>query len=160
MDYLWSPWRYQYIANIHNNDGCVFCIDTTTARDPEQLILFRGQHHFIILNLFPYTCGHLLVAPYQHLSALSELSVDQSLEMMELAQKAVSALEEVYHPDGFNLGMNLGKCAGAGVDQHVHFHVVPRWCGDANFMTVSGETRVLPETLETTYHKLKPLFVG
>ena len=158
MDYLWSPWRYQYIANIHHNDRCVFCIDTSAARDPEQLILFRGEYHFIILNLFPYTCGHLLVAPYQHLSALSKLSAVQFVEMMELTQRAVSALEKVYHPDGFNLGMNLGRCAGAGVDQHLHYHIVPRWCGDANFMTISGETRVLPEALETTYLKLKPFF--
>lgn len=158
MDYLWSPWRYQYVANIHKNDRCIFCIDHSTTRDPEQLILFRGQYHFIIINLFPYTCGHLLVAPYQHLSDFSKFSKDQSLEMMELTQKIVSALDQIYRPDGFNLGMNLGKCAGAGVDQHIHFHVVPRWCGDANFMTIAGETRVLPESLETTYLKLKPFF--
>ena len=158
MDFLWSPWRYQYVANIHNADGCVFCIDASTAEDAERLILFRGQDHFIILNLFPYTCGHLLIAPYRHLSALSELSAEQNLELMELTQRAVAALRKIYRPDGFNLGMNLGKCAGAGIDQHLHLHIVPRWCGDANFMTVSGETRVLPEALQTTYLKLKPFF--
>ncbi len=158
MDFLWSPWRYQYVANIHNADGCVFCIDASTAKDAERLILFRGQDHFIILNLFPYTCGHLLIAPYRHLSALSELSAEQNLELMELTQRAVAALRKIYRPDGFNLGMNLGKCAGAGIDQHLHLHIVPRWCGDANFMTVSGETRVLPEALQTTYLKLKPFF--
>ena len=158
MDFLWSPWRYQYVANIHNADGCVFCIDASTAKDAERLILFRGQDHFIILNLFPYTCGHLLIAPYRHLSALSELSAEQNLELMDLTQRAVAALRKIYRPDGFNLGMNLGKCAGAGIDQHLHLHIVPRWCGDANFMTVSGETRVLPEALQTTYLKLKPFF--
>lgn len=158
MDFLWSPWRYQYVANIHNADGCVFCIDASTAKDAERLILFRGQDHFIILNLFPYTCGHLLIAPYRHLSALSEFSAEQNLELMELTQRAVAALRKIYRPDGFNLGMNLGKCAGAGIDQHLHLHIVPRWCGDANFMTVSGETRVLPEALQTTYLKLKPFF--
>ena len=158
MDFLWSPWRYQYVANIHNADGCVFCIDASTAKDAERLILFRGQDHFIILNLFPYTCGHLLIAPYRHLSALSELSAEQNLELMNLTQRAVAALQKIYRPDGFNLGMNLGKCAGAGIDQHLHLHIVPRWCGDANFMTVSGETRVLPEALQTTYLKLKPFF--
>ncbi len=158
MDFLWSPWRYQYVANIHNADGCVFCIDASTAEDAERLILFRGQDHFIILNLFPYTCGHLLIAPYKHLSALSELSAEQNLELMDLTQRAVAALRKIYRPDGFNLGMNLGKCAGAGIDQHLHLHIVPRWCGDANFMTVSGETRVLPEALQTTYLKLKPFF--
>jgi ATP adenylyltransferase len=158
MDFLWSPWRYQYVANIHNADGCVFCIDASTAKDAERLILFRGQDHFIILNLFPYTCGHLLIAPYRHLSALSELSAEQNLELMNLTQRAVAALRKIYRPDGFNLGMNLGKCAGAGIDQHLHLHIVPRWCGDANFMTVSGETRVLPEALQTTYLKLKPFF--
>ena len=158
MDFLWSPWRYQYVANIHNADGCVFCIDASTAKDAERLILFRGQDHFIILNLFPYTCGHLLIAPYRHLSALSELSAEQNLELMDLTQRGVAALRKIYRPDGFNLGMNLGKCAGAGIDQHLHLHIVPRWCGDANFMTVSGETRVLPEALQTTYLKLKPYF--
>ncbi len=158
MDFLWSPWRYQYVAKIHNTEGCVFCIDASTAKDREHLILFRGQDHFIILNLFPYTCGHLLIAPYRHLSAISELSAEQNLELMDLTQQAVSALGKIYRPDGFNLGMNLGKCAGAGIDQHLHLHVVPRWCGDANFMTVSGETRVLPEALQTTYLKLKPFF--
>ena len=158
MDFLWSPWRYQYVANIHNAEGCVFCIDASTAKDAERLILFRGQDHFIILNLFPYTCGHLLIAPYRHLSALSELSAEQNLELMNLTQRAVAALRKIYRPDGFNLGMNLGKCAGAGIDQHLHLHIVPRWCGDANFMTVSGETRVLPEALQTTYLKLKPFF--
>ncbi len=158
MDFLWSPWRYQYVANIHNAEGCVFCIEASTAKDAERLILFRGQDHFIILNLFPYTCGHLLIAPYKHLSALSELSAEQNLELMDLTQRGVAALRKIYRPDGFNLGMNLGKCAGAGIDQHLHLHIVPRWCGDANFMTVSGETRVLPEALQTTYLKLKPYF--
>ena len=158
MDYLWSPWRYQYVANINKNDHCVFCDEEVPSNDLDRLILFRGQYHFIILNRFPYTCGHLLVAPYQHVADITGLSSDQLLEMMTLVQKVISALKQVYHPDGFNLGMNLGKCAGAGIDKHVHFHIVPRWCGDSNFVSVTGETRVLPESLETTYSKLKPFF--
>ena len=158
MDYLWSPWRYQSVANIHKNDHCVFCDEEVPSNDSDRLILFRGEYHFIILNRFPYTCGHLLVAPYQHIADIASLSSDQSLEMMTLIQRVTSALKQVYNPDGFNLGMNLGKCAGAGIDKHVHFHIVPRWCGDSNFVSVTGETRVLPETLETTYSKLKPFF--
>lgn len=158
MDYLWTPWRYQYISNIKNTDRCVFCIEPSKERDDQNFILFRGELNFVILNIFPYTSGHLLIAPYQHLSNFLECSPEQSGEMIELAKRCQLALGKVYEPDGFNLGMNLGRCAGAGVEHHLHLHVVPRWIGDSNFMTIVGESRVLPESLETTYLKLKPFF--
>jgi ATP adenylyltransferase len=121
----------------------------------ERLVVFRGIHNFIILNLFPYTSGHVMVAPYEHLDSIGLAKAEQLAEMMQLSQRAVSALGTLYHPDGFNLGMNLGTAAGAGIREHFHLHVVPRWVGDANFMTITGETRVLPEELHTTYKRLK-----
>src|SRR5262245_256981 len=161
MDYLWSPWRFKYIASGHKETGCVFCIAGNSQRenqDPESLVLFRGDKNFVILNLFPYTSGHLMVAPYIHSASLSEIAGATTVEMMELVARAHSALESVYNPDGFNIGINLGEAAGAGVRDHIHLHVVPRWFGDANFMSIIGETRVLPEDLQTTYQKLKKHF--
>jgi ATP adenylyltransferase len=159
MDYLWTPWRYQYISNIKNTQSCVFCIDSSSDQDEKNFVVFRGQLNFVILNIFPYTCGHLMVAPYQHTSNFQECPSEQLSEMLSLAQRCQFAVEQIYRPDGFNLGMNLGRCAGAGVEHHLHLHVVPRWIGDSNFMTIVGETRVLPEALETTFLKLKPFFV-
>ena len=158
MDYLWTPWRYQYISNIKNTERCVFCIDSSTEDDKSNFVVFRGKLNFVILNIFPYTCGHVLIAPYEHASDLQACSPEQSAEMWELGKRCQLAIEQTYRPDGFNLGMNLGRCAGAGVEHHLHLHVVPRWIGDSNFMTILGESRVLPETLETTYHKLSPFF--
>lgn len=135
--------------------SCVFCIGEDRSHDAERLILFRGTHNFIILNLFPYTSGHLMIAPYEHLAAVTSAKAEQTGEMMELMKRAINTLENVYHPEGFNVGMNLGHCAGAGIRDHYHVHVVPRWIGDANFMTITGETRVLPEELTTTYQRLK-----
>jgi len=156
MDFIWSPWRYDYIASSGNKSpSCVFCIGEDRSRDPERLILFRGAHNFIILNLFPYTSGHLMVAPYEHLDMITDAKPDQTSEMMDLSKRSIGALQKIYRPEGFNLGMNLGHCAGAGIREHFHLHVVPRWIGDANFMTITGETRVLPEELKTTYEKLK-----
>jgi len=120
--------------------------------------VFRGEHNFIILNLFPYTSGHLMIAPYQHLDTITAAHVDQLSEMMQLSRRAIGALTKLYHPEGFNLGMNLGTAAGAGIREHFHLHVVPRWFGDANCMSVVGETRVLPEELSTTYHRLQEVF--
>ena len=156
MEFIWSPWRYDYMASAgKKTTSCVFCITEDRTSDAERLILYRGTHNFLILNLFPYTSGHLMVAPYAHLSSVVDASTDQTAEMMELSKRAIQALTELYHPEGFNLGMNLGQCAGAGVKDHFHMHVVPRWSGDSNFMTVTGETRVLPEELKTTYQRLK-----
>ena len=158
MEFIWSPWRYSYMASLGSHDAprpCVFCIGEDQTQDAERLVLHRGKLNFVILNLFPYTSGHLMIAPYSHLSSVVAASSEQTAEMMELAKAAMTALTDVYHPEGFNVGMNLGHVAGAGVRDHFHLHVVPRWAGDSNFMTITGETRVLPEELSTTYTRLK-----
>jgi len=160
MDYLWSPWRYRYVSQAGNKEGCIFCEKAAqdASRDREHLILHRGRLNFILLNLFPYTTGHAMVAPYAHVANLEDLATETLNEMMELAQKLQRALKSCYRPEGYNLGMNLGKCAGAGVAAHLHLHLLPRWTGDSNFMTPIGETRVQPEDLATTYDKLAPYF--
>jgi ATP adenylyltransferase len=155
MDYLWTPWRYRYIVDASKNDGCIFCEVIRVNDDEKMLVVFRGTKNYIILNRFPYTSGHVMIVPYEHVSDFAALDGQTASEMMLLAQRAKAALEESYHPEGYNLGMNLGRAAGAGVLGHVHLHVLPRWCGDSNFMTVTGETRVEPEDLATTYQKLR-----
>lgn len=158
MDYLWTPWRYQYIASLKNPSRCVFCLEASSEYDERDFVVFRGKSSFVILNIFPYTTGHLLVAPYSHTADFQKASPEESAEMLELVKRCQYALQQAYQPDGFNIGMNLGRCAGAGVEHHLHMHVVPRWIGDSNFMTIVGETRVLPETLESTFSKLRPHF--
>jgi len=158
MDYLWSPWRYVYVTQEVPQKGCVFCNKAQQSDDEENLILYRGQNSFVLLNLFPYTSGHLMIAPYAHVGELSAADDTTWAEMTALTRKAEQALRQVYNPDGINLGMNLGKSAGAGIADHIHMHVLPRWYADSNFMTTIGETRVLPEALPDTYRKLKPLF--
>ena len=156
MDFIWSPWRYDYLASGGRKPPtCVFCVEGDHTQDAERLIVFRGKHNFIILNLFPYTSGHVMVAPYEHLDTISSAKSEQLTEMMQLSQRAIGVLQKLYCPDGFNLGMNLGLAAGAGIREHFHLHVVPRWAGDANFMSIVGETRVLPEELHTTYRRMK-----
>jgi ATP adenylyltransferase len=156
MDFLWSPWRYDYLASGGRKpSGCVFCVTEDRSRDAERLIVFRGVRNFIILNLFPYTSGHVMVAPYDHLDSIVAADPEQLSEMMQLAQRAIGALKQLYGPEGFNLGMNLGTAAGAGIREHFHLHIVPRWTGDASFMTITGETRVLPEELGRTYERMK-----
>jgi ATP adenylyltransferase len=154
MDYLWTPWRYRYIAQSGKHDGCVFC-NAAAGDDATHLVVFRGKKNYIILNRFPYTTGHVMVVPYAHLAELREADAETLNEMMGLAQRVQAALESIYHPEGYNLGMNLGRCAGAGVLGHIHLHVLPRWSGDANFMTTVSETRLEPEELATTYEKLR-----
>jgi len=155
MDYLWTPWRYRYIADASKDDRCIFCDAASANDDRATLIVFRGTRNFIILNRFPYTSGHVMVVPFDHVADLSKADPAALSEMMQLAQRVQVALEIAYHPQGYNLGMNLGRAAGAGVTGHLHLHVLPRWAGDANFMTVVGETRVEPEELSTTYDKLR-----
>ena len=156
MDFLWSPWRYDYLASgATKPPKCVFCIGDDPSHDAERLVVFRGSHNFIILNLFPYTSGHMMVAPYEHLNTLALAKTEQMTEMMQLAQRLLDALQKLYSPEGFNIGMNLGQAAGAGIREHFHLHVVPRWTGDSNFTTVISETRVLPEELSRTYDRLK-----
>jgi ATP adenylyltransferase len=164
MDILWSPWRYDYIRSNEENKGtpeaeCVFCgVLENPAGDDEKFIVHRAGFNFVILNIFPYITGHLLVVPYSHLANLAEAPKEVTDELMDLTKKCQELLGEVYRPDGFNLGMNIGKAAGAGVAAHFHMHVMPRWAGDANFMTAIGETRTIPEMLTTTYEKLKGKF--
>ena len=158
MDRLWTPWRYAYISTADQAPGCIFCQLPTMGDDEQALIVHRGRHNFVVLNAFPYTSGHAMVVPYQHLDRLSKLPAETLAEITELTQHLEAVLFEVYHPDGVNLGMNIGKAAGAGVAGHVHMHVLPRWVADANFMTTVGETRVLPELLSETYTRLKQAF--
>ncbi len=155
MDYLWTPWRYQYITNVDKTEGCIFCEKAAENDDQQALIVHRAQYCFVILNAFPYTSGHVMVVPYEHVDQLQKLSPEAAAEMMQLSQRLEGVLRSLYHPDGLNLGMNLGKAAGAGIAGHIHMHVLPRWVADANFMTVVGETRILPETLEETHRRIK-----
>jgi ATP adenylyltransferase len=157
MEHLWSPWRLAYITSAGQSSGCVFCA-VQTDPEAEPLVLFRGRTCFVILNLFPYNNGHLMVIPNRHVSTLGSAAREERRELIELSATAEIALTEAYAPHGLNMGINVGKPAGAGVLDHVHMHVVPRWNGDTNFMTVVGETRVLPETLPDTAAKLRPIF--
>jgi ATP adenylyltransferase len=154
MDHLWSPWRYRYVSTASPKNDCIFCVKLAQNRDAENYIVLRAKHNFVLLNLYPYTSGHLMIAPYVHVASLADLDRETRAEMMELSARAETALRTIYNPGGINLGMNLGECAGAGVAGHVHMHVLPRWLGDAGFMTTVGETRVLPEELGETYRKL------
>ena len=158
MDHLWAPWRSTYMKNKADRSRCIFCDAVSAGRDEETLIVHRAKHNFVILNRYPYTSGHLMVAPYRHVSRLQQVDVETVEEMMRLARASERILEEVYTPQGLNLGMNLGEAAGAGIEQHIHLHVLPRWMGDANFMTSVGETRVLPEDLTKTFGKLEKAF--
>jgi ATP adenylyltransferase len=157
MSHLWAPWRSKYISSP-KNAGCIFCNAVANCDDRETLIIYRGESVFVILNRYPYTSGHLMIAPYEHVSRLNQTTEESTREMMALLRRAEQALEDVYHPDGINLGMNLGEAAGAGIEEHIHMHVLPRWFGDANFMTSVGNTRVLPEALENTYERLAGKF--
>jgi len=160
MDHLWSPWRYKYIASADKTDECVFCRINREQKDAENFVVHRARLNFIVLNLFPYTSGHLMIVPYEHKASLVDFDAATTTEMLELAKRSQLALEAEYHPDGFNIGMNLGRSAGAGVADHLHLHVVPRWSGDANFVSIVGETRVLPEDLATTLARLSKHFGG
>jgi len=158
VDVLWSPWRYDYITGSGGakTSGCVFCdILNNSATDEEKYILKRAEFNFVILNIYPYGTGHLLIVPFAHIADLDQADKQTTDEMMDLMKGAQTALTEVYSSDGFNLGMNLGTSAGAGVADHFHMHVLPRWSGDVNFMTAIGQTRTMPESLPTTYKKLK-----
>ena len=156
MERLWTPWRLAYVSG-GDSGGCVFC-DALQSADAEPLIVFRGPSCFVILTLFPYNNAHLLIVPNRHVATLAGATADERRELIEMAGVAEAAVTEAYAPHGMNMGINLGKPAGAGVPGHLHLHVVPRWNGDTNFMTVIGQTRVLPEELPQTADKLRPLF--
>ena len=158
MDRLWNPWRYQYVSKENRPDGCIFCALPREDRDEENLIVYRGQSNYIILNRYPYTTGHLMVVPYHHTNSLQGIDEATAMELFSLVRTAECKLRSIYRPNGMNLGMNLGEAAGAGIAEHIHMHVLPRWIGDSNFMTVIGETRILPEDLSETYRRLKAVF--
>jgi ATP adenylyltransferase len=159
LNYLWSPWRMEYI-NSHKVESCVLCTAPAQADSPSNLVIARGELAYVILNRYPYTSGHLMVVPYDHRSSLEILSALTRMEMIELTSRAIQVLQPLYKPQGFNLGMNIGSVAGAGITEHVHMHIVPRWGGDTNFMTSVAETRVLPEALEDTYLRVKQGWAG
>ena len=155
MKYLFSPWRLKYIQANRSTDGCVFCQALDEPDGPDNLIVTRGEHCFVILNRYPYTSGHLMVLPYAHVARLDEVDATTRAEIMEASVKATQVLETVYNAQGHNLGANLGAAAGAGIEYHLHLHIVPRWNGDTNFMTAVGGTRVLPQSLNESYTQIK-----
>ena len=162
MDRLWSPSRLDYIEGPKDKTTCVFCAHAEDARsrlNPDSLVLAAGSHAYIVLNRYPYNNGHLMVVPYRHTSTLTELERDELTELMLFTQRSEQALRDAYPLEGINIGLNLGKAAGAGIEEHLHIHLVPRWHGDTNFMTVVGETRVLPEDLPSTAKRLRPVFM-
>ena len=160
MDYLWTPWRYQYVTTTGDKSECIFCAAAQASDDRERLVVHRAARSFVILNRFPYTSGHLMVVPYEHVAALEELPDETLVELIRLARDSVKHLRTAYRPEGLNLGMNLGRSAGAGIAGHVHLHVLPRWTGDTSFITTVGETRLVPEDLEVTWEKLARAFRG
>jgi ATP adenylyltransferase len=155
MKHLWASWRMKYISKSDPETGCVFCNAQAKADSAENLIVTRATTAFVILNKFPYTSGHVMVVPFQHVDSLEQLDAPTRAEMMELVSRATVVLRQVYQPQGFNIGINIGAAAGAGVPAHIHIHIVPRWGGDTNFMSTVGEVRVLPEELEESYRRIK-----
>lgn len=155
FDRMWAPWRMNYIDGSHKNEGCIFCVKPKQDNDRENLLLYRGNKCHIIMNLFPYNNGHIMISPYKHTGNLEELDDEEMLEIMNLSGMCIKVMKNSINPAGFNAGFNLGKAAGAGVDDHLHFHIVPRWNGDTNFMPVLGETKVISEHILQTYDKLK-----
>jgi len=157
MEKIWAPWRMQYIL-ADKKDGCIFCDKVREGEDRKNYILFRDRLGFIIMNIFPYNNGHLMIAPYRHAASLEDLTSEELLQIMTLTKKSLSCLQQAMKAEGYNIGMNIGAVAGAGIADHLHLHIVPRWSGDTNFMPVLADTKVLPQHLDTTYDLLKPLF--
>ncbi len=163
MKQLWAPWRMTYIQDAvgnENDNACIFCAKSQaeTSEDQKNLVIYRGSYCFIMMNLYPYNTGHLLIAPYQHTGTLTQIPAETAQELFALTQKSEAALTEALHPHGFNLGMNLGKIAGAGFPNHAHMHIVPRWEGDTNFMPVLADVKIMPEFMEQTYAKITAAF--
>ncbi len=154
MERIFAPWRIRYIESP-KYEGCIFCDFPKENKDEERLILYRGKSCFVIMNNYPYNPGHLMIAPYRHVASVEDLNEEEALEMMKLSQKMVEVIKKAMNPDGFNLGINLGRVAGAGIEDHIHLHIVPRWNGDTNFMPVLADVKVIPEAIEESYKKLK-----
>ena len=159
MKQLWSPWRLDYILGP-KPDVCVFCLPAHTDEDEERLVLYRGKWNFVVMNKYPYNNGHLMVTPYRHIMNLRDLPAEEAAELMRLLQSCTAILQQCFSPQGVNIGLNLGEAAGAGIREHMHFHLVPRWNGDSSFMAIMDEVRVIPEHLRATYATLKPFFAG
>jgi ATP adenylyltransferase len=157
MEHLWAPWRMEYIKKI-DEKGCIFCQKPKEKNDAANLILHQGRNSFIIMNRFPYNGGHMMVVPFRHVANLENLSDEERNEQFSLVSRCIAVLKEIMKPDGFNIGMNLGRIAGAGIDQHIHTHIVPRWAGDTNFMPVTGDIRIINESLADTYKQLVASF--
>lgn len=157
MKQLWTPWRIEYILGP-KPDSCVFCLPESRDEDEERLVLYRGRHAFVIMNKFPYSNGHIMVCPYRHVMALAQLERDETHEIMDLMQRCTLVLQDHFHCEGINIGLNQGQAAGAGIREHLHFHLVPRWNGDSSFMAVMDEVRTIPEHLRSSYVHLKPYF--
>ena len=155
MKHIWAPWRIKFIQRTEKDSGCIFCNALAKPDNPENLVIYRGERIFVILNRYPYTSGHVMVVPKEHVPSYMDLDRETRCDLMEGINAATRVITEVYYADGFNVGANIGSAAGAGVTGHVHFHVVPRWGGDANYMSTVGEVRVIPESLEDTYQRLK-----
>jgi ATP adenylyltransferase len=159
MDKLWAPWRMKYISTVDDKkEGCIFCKKPFENKDKENLILLRTPHSFVIMNRFPYNNGHLLVVPNRHTAHFHDLTDPEKLDLMQTMDRAIQCLQKVLHPDGFNTGMNLGRIAGAGIAEHIHMHIVPRWNGDTSFMSVISDTKIISESLEDGYDKLSTVF--
>ena len=158
MKSLWAPWRMEYILSDQKGGDCIFCPGEHRREDQSRLILYVGSLSMVMMNRFPYINGHLLVAPVRHVPDLEHLSDEETLDLLQMVRKSIGIIKETMKPEGFNVGLNLGRVAGAGVEDHMHFHIVPRWNGDTNFMSVLGDVRVIPEHIEETYHKLLPYF--
>ncbi len=160
MKNLWAPWRMQYILGPKCHDGCVLCAPESRAEDEEHLIVYRSEHVFAMLNRYPYASGHLMVIPYRHVSDITDLTAEEAADLMAVTQLCCRVLREISHPQGINVGLNLGEAAGAGIGMHMHMHVVPRWSGDSNFMAVLDDIRVIPEALVETYRRMAPVFAA
>jgi ATP adenylyltransferase len=160
MKVLWAPWRMHYVKNARKPAACIFCLGTTLRHDAARLVLHRSSHGFVIMNRYPYNSGHLLIAPYAHVKDLESLPADCALDLIRLTNLSIRVLRDTIGPEGFNVGLNLGRVSGAGIEAHVHLHIVPRWNGDSNFMSLLAETRVIPEHLRTTYAKLHKAFAS
>jgi len=158
METLWAPWRMSYILGEEKKEGCIFCPGEDRSRDKDRLILYVDEYVMVMMNKFPYVNGHLLVAPFRHVKDFEGLDDKEILNLTKMVKNTIAILRKLMNPDGFNIGINLGKVAGAGVEEHLHYHIVPRWYGDTNFMTVLADVRVIPEHIKQTYEKLYPLF--
>ncbi len=160
MERIWAPWRIGYILSDKKENGCVFCNAFKTKKDKEKLVIHRSQHSFVIMNLYPYNAGHIMVVPNRHIDSPTLLDAQEQLDMFNTVNQTLDILKTVMHPDGFNLGMNLNRTAGAGIEDHIHIHIVPRWNGDTNFMSTISNTKVISEAIEETYDKIKKAFRG